>query len=153
MDLTQKFLEFALVGAEWVLWLLVVLSVISVYVMLERFLFFRQIAGADGVLRRKLLTTLSERDSVANRYISGMNIEDGATVKMLKLKLIGSSASNITEIVRLSTPGRRMYATSDKIPIVKQGRGIVIISTSKGLMTGHQAKQVGLGGELICRIY
>ncbi len=62
MNLTQKFLQFALVGAEWVLWLLVVLSVISVYVMLERFLFFRQIVGSDAAIRRNVLAALAERE-------------------------------------------------------------------------------------------
>ncbi len=60
MNLTEKFLQFALVGAEWVLWLLVVLSVISVYVMLERALFFRNVAGADRLVRRPLLTALTD---------------------------------------------------------------------------------------------
>jgi biopolymer transport protein ExbB len=60
MNLTEKFLQFALVGAEWVLWLLVVLSVISVYVMLERWLFFRGIAGADSAVRKPLLVELAE---------------------------------------------------------------------------------------------
>ena len=60
MNLTEKFLQFALVGAEWVLWLLVVLSVISVYVMLERALFFRSVAGADRVVRRPILVALTD---------------------------------------------------------------------------------------------
>jgi small subunit ribosomal protein S8 len=59
----------------------------------------------------------------------------------------------ITEIKRLSKPGRRLYAASKEIPRVKYGRGIVVISTSKGIMTGTEAKQAGLGGELICQVY
>lgn len=61
--------------------------------------------------------------------------------------------SKITEIVRLSKPGRRVYARADKIPTVKSGRGIVIVSTSQGLMTGTEAKKKGIGGELICKVY
>ncbi len=91
---------------------------------------------------------------VDNKYVAGVNVEDGVTAKTLKIKLLpDSGASSITEIVRLSTPGRRMYTSADKIPRVKQGRGIVIISTSKGLMTGKQAREQHLGGELICQIY
>jgi biopolymer transport protein ExbB len=72
MDLTQKFLQFALVGAEWVLWLLVILSVISVYVMFERFLFFRTIVGADAGLRRNLLAALVDKDfAKARKLVSG----------------------------------------------------------------------------------
>jgi biopolymer transport protein ExbB len=80
MNLTEKFLQFALVGAEWVLWLLVVLSVISLYVMLERALFFRSVAGADRTVRRPLLTALTEgeidraRKLVANAKGTGARI-------------------------------------------------------------------------------
>lgn len=60
MNLTEKFLDFALLGAEWVLWLLVVLSVVSVYVIIERFLFFRSVSGADAAIRRRLITALAD---------------------------------------------------------------------------------------------
>jgi small subunit ribosomal protein S8 len=46
-----------------------------------------------------------------------------------------------------------MYSSADDIPKVKYGRGIVVISTSKGIMTGTEAREAGLGGELICKIY
>ena len=59
----------------------------------------------------------------------------------------------ITDIKRLSKPGRRLYAAAKEIPTVKHGRVVVIISTSKGIMTGTEAKQAGLGGELICQVY
>lgn len=61
--------------------------------------------------------------------------------------------ARITEIVRLSRPGRRAYVGSAEIPVVKRGRGVVIVSTSKGMMTGDQARKQGIGGELICKIY
>ena len=46
-----------------------------------------------------------------------------------------------------------MYTSADKIPTVKRGRGLVIVSTSKGLMTGDDARKTHLGGELICKVY
>lgn len=61
--------------------------------------------------------------------------------------------ANITEIARVSKPGRRVYAKSSEIPQIKSGRGIILISTSKGVMTGHQARKERLGGELICKVY
>ncbi len=61
--------------------------------------------------------------------------------------------ARITEIVRMSKPGRRFYVAAKEIPTVKRGRGIVIVSTSKGLMTGEQAKKQQVGGELICKVY
>ena len=59
----------------------------------------------------------------------------------------------ITEIKRLSKPGRRTYTNAREIPVIKRGRGVLIISTSKGLMTGDEAKVKGVGGELICQVY
>jgi small subunit ribosomal protein S8 len=61
--------------------------------------------------------------------------------------------ANITAIERLSKPGRRVYSKVYDIPVVKRGRGIVIVSTSKGVMTGDQAKKNKIGGELICKVY
>ncbi len=91
---------------------------------------------------------------VANRYISDVKVSDASVGKTLKLVLsTEDSNSPITEITRLSKPGRRMYTSADKMPTVKQGRGIVIVSTSKGMMTGREARQQRLGGELICKVY
>jgi small subunit ribosomal protein S8 len=61
--------------------------------------------------------------------------------------------ARITAIERISKPGRRYYVSAQEIPVVKRGRGIVIISTSKGLLTGDAAKAQHLGGELICKVY
>ena len=57
------------------------------------------------------------------------------------------------EITKVSKPGRRVYTALEDIPVVKSGRGIVIISTSKGLMTGQEAKKARLGGEVLVRVW
>jgi small subunit ribosomal protein S8 len=89
-----------------------------------------------------------------NRYIDSLTVEKADVGKTLKLVISQPQANaRITEIKRLSTPGRRYYSKSENIPTVKRGRGIVIVSTSKGLMTGDQAKKQGVGGELICKVY
>lgn len=59
----------------------------------------------------------------------------------------------ITEIARVSKPGRRVYAGAGEIPKVKSGRGVMLVSTSKGVMTGAEAIKNRLGGELICKVY
>ncbi|PKN02563.1 30S ribosomal protein S8 [Candidatus Dojkabacteria bacterium HGW-Dojkabacteria-1] len=59
----------------------------------------------------------------------------------------------VTQFERVSSPGQRIYVTSKEITPVMNGRGISIISTSKGLMTGAQAKSKNLGGELICKVW
>ncbi len=89
-----------------------------------------------------------------NKYVEKVRVEDAEVGKLIRITLSKTgSNSNITEIERMSTPGRRMYSSVDKIPVIKRGRGIVIVSTSKGLMTGENAKKSGLGGELICKVY
>ncbi len=59
----------------------------------------------------------------------------------------------IREITRISKPGQRIYVSADEIRPVKRGRGITIVSTSKGLLTGHDAQQQGVGGELIGKVW
>jgi small subunit ribosomal protein S8 len=59
----------------------------------------------------------------------------------------------ITGLARISKPGRRVYAKAGEIPKVKSGRGIVLVSTSQGVMTGGDATKKRLGGELICKVY
>ncbi len=61
--------------------------------------------------------------------------------------------STINEITRLSKPGRRVYVKADEIPRVKSGRGIVLVSTSKGVVTGQEAVKQRLGGELLLKVY
>ena len=87
-------------------------------------------------------------------FLSDVKVTDATVGKSLKIVINGDGeAARITEIVRLSKPGRREYLGAKEIPAVKGGRGVVIISTSKGLMTGAQAKKDGVGGELICKVY
>lgn len=90
-----------------------------------------------------------------NHFITGVEVTDNEGVgKTLTITIHGTQENaRITEINRISTPGRRMYAGADKIPTVMRGRGIVIVSTPKGIMTGDEAKKQRLGGELICKVY
>lgn len=89
-----------------------------------------------------------------NGFLSKVSTTDATIGKTLKI-VINDEHENarITEIVRLSKPGRRYYAGADQIPLIKRGRGIVIVSTSKGMMTGASARKQRVGGELICKVY
>jgi len=69
----------------------------------------------------------------------------------LKYDEVGNPA--ITNLSKVSTPGRRSYVHADKIPVVRSGTGTCIVSTNKGMMTGHEAKKQNLGGELICLVW
>ena len=89
-----------------------------------------------------------------NNFISDVQTEKASIGKMLILTLSSENANaRITEITRVSKPGRRYYVRATEIPTIKRGRGIVIVSTSKGMMTGEQAKAQQVGGELICKVY
>ena len=59
----------------------------------------------------------------------------------------------LTQLKRVSKPGLRVYTKRDDIPRVRGGLGVAIISTSRGLMTGRKAYQLGLGGEVVCYIW
>ena len=94
------------------------------------------------------------KELVSNRFLANVVVEKGTPRKTLIITIAKEgSAVKFTEIKRMSTPGRRMYASVDKIPSVKNGRGLVLISTSKGVMNGTQAAKNRLGGEVICKIY
>jgi len=82
--------------------------------------------------------------------------EKPQSVLQLKLKYIGSRRdrrSVITGIERVSRPGRRVYVGKQDIPWVLSGMGIAIVTTSKGLMTGQQARQAKVGGEVLCKVW
>ena len=90
----------------------------------------------------------------ASNFIDNVALEGEGITKSIVITINASNTNaRITEIERISRPGRRLYASVDKIPVVKRGRGIVIVSTSRGLMTGDEAKTAKVGGELICKVY
>jgi small subunit ribosomal protein S8 len=89
-----------------------------------------------------------------SNFLNDIKVADATVGKHLIVTINGEHENaRITEIVRMSKPGRRFYVAAKDIPTVKRGRGIVIISTSKGLMTGGEAKKQQVGGELICKVY
>ena len=87
-------------------------------------------------------------------YIDDYKVEKGEPRGLLHVTInAAGTPARINEISKVSKPGRRIYTSSDDIPVVKSGRGIVVISTSKGLMTGKEAKKARLGGEILIRVY
>ena len=70
----------------------------------------------------------------------------------LMLKYSDNGRSVISEIKRVSKPSRRVYVNKTQIPRVKAGMGISILSTSRGIMTGTNARKIGVGGEIICTV-
>lgn len=88
-------------------------------------------------------------------FIKNYEIANDSVVGSLKiyLKFDRNKKSPINGIKRVSKPSLRVYAKKDEIPKVLGGFGVTIISTSKGIMTGEEARKLGLGGEVICYIW
>jgi small subunit ribosomal protein S8 len=77
-------------------------------------------------------------------------------VLRVRLKYTGERRQRrpvITGLTRISRPGRRVYTRKQDIPWVLSGMGVAILSTPKGVMTGQRARQVGVGGELVCKVW
>ena len=88
-------------------------------------------------------------------FITDFHISpDGNREKVkIYLKFNRDRVKGINDIVRVSKSGRRFYSSCDKLPKVKRGIGISIISTSQGLMTDKQARKSHLGGEIFCNVW
>ena len=101
----------------------------------------------------KLKVAVVEGLKKAN-YIDSYEVLAGAPRGTLKVVInAAGSAPRINAIKKVSKPGRRIYTGADDIPTVKSGRGIVLLSTSKGVMSGKEAKQKRLGGEILVEVY
>jgi len=77
-------------------------------------------------------------------------------VLRLKIKYIGERRERrpvLSGIERVSSPGRRIYTNKKEIPWVLSGLGVAILSTPKGVMTGARARQLGVGGEILCKVW
>ena len=91
---------------------------------------------------------------VKNGYLAGSEVIEDSPRGMLKVTIneAGTNAK-INEISKVSKPGRRVYSAADDLPTIKSGRGMIIVSTSKGLMTGREAKKNRLGGEILVKVW
>ena len=93
-------------------------------------------------------------------FIGDYEIENGKhegfkTLK-IQLKYLGEHREKrpvINHLERVSVPGQRVYAGKDEIPQVLSGMGISIVTTSKGVMTGREARKMGVGGEVLCKVW
>ena len=88
-------------------------------------------------------------------YIRGYRVEKGESFDTLVVELkFGKNRERvITDLKRVSKPGRRVYARKDRLPRVLGGMGTAILSTSKGLVTSRTAQELGVGGEVVCFVW
>jgi small subunit ribosomal protein S8 len=93
-------------------------------------------------------------------YLEGFDVAESEQspqkVLRLKIKYVGERRERrpvISGIERVSKPGRRIYTKKQEIPWVLSGIGVAILSTPKGVMTGARARQLGVGGEILCKVW
>lgn len=114
-----------------------------------------QVAMPNSKLKVEIARILQDEG-----FLEGFEVADAekAPQKMLRLKIkyIGDRRERravISGLERVSTPGRRIYTKKTAIPWVLSGIGVAIISTPKGVMTGARARQLGVGGEILCKVW
>jgi small subunit ribosomal protein S8 len=101
-------------------------------------------------LKREISRILKEQG-----YISGFKTEEGDKGEVLRVQLRYTEDRDpvIMGMERVSRPGRRRYVKSDDVPRVQGGMGTTIVSTSTGVMTGHEATKKGVGGEVVAYVW
>ena len=92
---------------------------------------------------------------VEQGYIAGFDLEPTAVGESIKIQLKYTDDRDpvISGLKRISRPGRRRYVGGDRVPKVQGGMGTAIISTSTGVMTGHEAREKGVGGEVVAYVW
>jgi len=113
------------------------------------------VAMPNSNIKKEIARILKEEG-----FIEDFEVVEGEkasqTTLQIKIKYAGERRSRkpvITGIERVSRPGRRVYTRHDEIPWVLSGMGISILSTPKGVMTGQRARQEGVGGEILCKVW
>ena len=100
--------------------------------------------------RAKILEVLKKEGYISDYKILSDSKNKGSLSVNLKYN---NGLPVIKEINRVSKPGRRVYASANSIPKIKNGLGLAIVSTSKGIMTDGEARHQKIGGEIICRVF
>ena len=104
-------------------------------------------------LKRELARILKEQGYIEDYAVEAPNAEHPGEQIKLTLKYTGNRKPVIQGIQRVSRPGQRTYVDHAHIPKVQGGLGTAIISTSKGVMTGHDARREGVGGEVVAKVW
>ena len=101
-------------------------------------------------LKKEMTRILAEQGYISDYAVEPPGVGEAIRIK---LKYTNGRGSVITGLQRVSRPGRRRYVTHDEIPRTMGGMGTAIMSTSVGVMTGHEAKQRGVGGEVVAYVW
>ena len=109
-----------------------------------------KITTPNSKLRARVLDVLQAEGYI--RGYSQTDFDNGKSELEIELKYY-EGAPVIREIARISKPGRRVYASVKTIPRVANGLGVSILSTPKGVMADHDAREQNVGGEVLCRVF
>jgi small subunit ribosomal protein S8 len=104
-------------------------------------------------LKKELARILKEQGYIEGWEIEAPNEEHPGEQILVKLKYTGNRKPVIQGIQRVSRPGQRTYVDHAHIPKIQGGLGTAIISTSQGVMTGHDARRAGIGGEVVAKVW
>ncbi|MGI8594120.1 MAG: 30S ribosomal protein S8 [Solirubrobacteraceae bacterium] len=104
-------------------------------------------------LKRELARILQEEGYISSFSVEPPTSRRASELLEIQLRYAESRQPVISGLRRVSRPGRRTYADSTSIPKVQGGMGTTIVSTSRGVMTGHQARREGVGGELLAEVW
>lgn len=123
--------------------------------------FLTCVRNAVGARHRKVDVPASRMKTeiakvlLRERFINNFKVIEDTQQGLLRiyLKYTGDDTSVITGVRRVSKPGRRVYVGKARVPRVMGGLGISVLSTSRGLMTDREARDAGLGGELVCQVW
>jgi small subunit ribosomal protein S8 len=96
---------------------------------------------------------LREQGYIAGYEVEAPNADHPGEILRIHLKYTSDRRSAISGLRRVSRPGKRHYAGAKEVPKVQGGMGTTIMSTSRGVMTGHQARQTGVGGEVVAEVW
>ncbi len=114
-----------------------------------------QVAMPSSKLKTEIAKILKDEG-----FLDSFEVVDGENevqkILRLKIKYVGERRQRsavISGLERISRPGRRIYTKKTDIPWVLSGIGVAIISTPKGVMTGARARQLGVGGEILCKVW
>ena len=114
-----------------------------------------QVAMPNSKIKAEIAKILKEEGFIEN-YELADGERTGFKVLRVKIKYVGERRERrpvISGLERVSTPGRRIYTKRQDIPWVLSGIGVAILSTPKGVMTGQRARQMGIGGEILCKVW
>ena len=114
-----------------------------------------QVAMPNSKIKVEIARILKDEGFLENfEVVDGEKVEQ--KVLRIKIKYVGERRERrpvLSGIERISTPGRRIYTKKMEIPWVLSGLGVAILSTPKGVMTGSRARQLGVGGEILCKVW